>query len=208
VLLLDAPLTFREFMSHETVPLADVFREVLTYVAGRDDSVLFGAQAVNAYCEAPRMTQDVDLLSTNAAELVEDLRQHLGATFGIAIRVRQIGPGSFRLYQVRKPANRHLVDVRQIDELPAHARIEGVPVALPFELAARKVISLAARRGKEKGLSDRLDLHRLLNAIPELRSADGAVADRLRALGADAALMELWREVVSERIEPDDDEGY
>jgi hypothetical protein len=40
MLLYDAPLTFREFMVHEDVPLAAVFGEVLSSLAGRDDAVL------------------------------------------------------------------------------------------------------------------------------------------------------------------------
>src|SRR4051812_33827325 len=66
VLLADAPLTFREFVTHEGVPLAAIFREVLEFLAGRPDAVLFGAHAVNAYCDPERMTHDVDLLSTRA----------------------------------------------------------------------------------------------------------------------------------------------
>jgi len=45
--------------------------------------------------------------------------------------------------------------------------------------------SIAARRGREKELSDRLDLHRLLRVFPGLRSDEGEVAERLRALGAE-----------------------
>jgi hypothetical protein len=69
-------------------------------------------------------------------------------------------------------------------------------------------LAMAKRGGKEKGLSDRLDVHRLLNAFPELRQDDGGVAQRLQALGADEAVIALLREVVAERIEPDEDEGY
>ena len=44
VLLLDAPVTVREVMTHEEVPLADVFREVGLFLIGREDVVLFGAR--------------------------------------------------------------------------------------------------------------------------------------------------------------------
>jgi hypothetical protein len=195
-------------MVRETILLADVFREVLTYLGGRDDAVLFGAQAVNAYCETTRMTQDVDVLSTNAADLAAAVCARLAQRFPIAVRVREVVPGGFRVYQLRKPKNRHLVDVRQVDVLPAHERIEGVPVALPVELVVMKVLGLAARRGKEKGLSDRLDLHRLLNTFPDLRAPFGAVGQRLRDVGASPAELATWAEVVAERFDPDDDEGY
>ena len=71
MLLLDAPATVREVMTHEEVPLADVFREVGRFLIGREDVVLFGAQAVNVYAETERMTQDVDVMSTRAEALTE-----------------------------------------------------------------------------------------------------------------------------------------
>jgi hypothetical protein len=42
----DSPLTFREFMTDEPLPLAVLFREVLLFVGARPDAVLFGSQAV------------------------------------------------------------------------------------------------------------------------------------------------------------------
>jgi hypothetical protein len=57
-------LTFQEFVTHETLPLSRIHEAVLEFLQGRDDAVLFGAQAVNAYVSEPRMTEDVDLLST------------------------------------------------------------------------------------------------------------------------------------------------
>ena len=207
MLLYDAPLTFGEFMTHESVPLADVFREVLSFLADKDDAVLFGAQAINAYCEPPRMTADIDVLSTNAVELAEQIRARLAEKFGIAVRVRQVAGGlGQRVYQLRKPRNRHLVDVRQVSVLPAFERIERVQVAAPADLAALKVVSIAARQGREKELSDRLDLHRLLRAFPTLRAEDGAVAERLRAAGAPEATLSLWRDLTGERLELDEDD--
>jgi hypothetical protein len=209
MLLRDAPLTFREFMSHEDVTLADVFRDVLSFLSGRDDAVLFGAQAVNAYCEPPRMTADIDLLSTRARELAEDLRAHLAARFQIATRVREVaGAQGFRVYQPRQPKNRHLADVRQVGALPAFRRFEGVQVVAPAELAALKVQSIAARKGREKELSDRLDLHRLLRVFPELRVDEGEVAGGLRRMGASEATLSLWRALARERVEPDADDEY
>ena len=112
----DAPLSCREFMTHEDVPLAAVFHEVLTFLAGRSDAVLFGAQAVNAYCATERMTHDIDVLSTDAAGLAADLRACLAERFHLAMRVREVVEAKgFRVYQLRQPTNRHLVDVRQVD---------------------------------------------------------------------------------------------
>jgi hypothetical protein len=207
VLLGDAPLTLREFMTDEPVPLASIFREVMSLLATRDDAVVFGAHAVNAYCEPERMTADIDVLSTNAAGLADDVRAVISDRFRIAVRVREVVPGGFRVYQLRKPKNRHLVDVRQVQQLPEFREIGGIRVVEPAELAAMKSISIAARRGQEKGLSDRLDLHRLLRAFPDLRSETGPVPVRLLAIGADFAALAAWREVVQAPLEVGDDEG-
>jgi len=208
MLLADAPLTFREYMTNESLPLASIFREIFTFLTGRPDAVLFGAHAVNAYCEPERMTQDVDLLSTSAAVLAEDLRVHIAATFHIATRVREVVPGlGLRIYQVRKPKNRHLVDVRQVPELPAHQMKNGVRVVEPAELVAMKAAAMAQRQHQPKGSTDFTDLQRLLLTFPDLKADEGPVAERLRALGASEAIFAKWREVVRERIEPDEDES-
>src|SRR5437868_448000 len=131
----------------EPVPLATIHSAVLEFLRGRDDAVLFGAQAVNAYVKEPRMTQDVDILSTRAAEFVEELRIYLNERFHIAVRVRTVREGlGYRIYQVRKPANRHLVDVRPVEDLPPTNRIKKVLVVTPPELIAGKAMALCSRR--------------------------------------------------------------
>ena len=77
----DGSLTFREFLMHEPLPLATIHDAVLEFLRGRTDAVLFGAHAVNAYVDEPRMTQDVGILSPRAAELAEELRAHLAHDF-------------------------------------------------------------------------------------------------------------------------------
>ncbi len=209
LLLADAPLTLREFVTHEEIPLASIFREILDFLAGRTDAIIFGAHAVNAYCEPERMTQDVALLSTHAAELAELLRARLAERLRIAARVREIIPGQgYRVYQVRKPTNRHLVDVRQIDVLPSSQPFEGVRVIAPPELVAMKVISLVRRAGRPKAGTDLVDVQRLLLAFPDLKSEEGVVSDKLRHLGASADVLSRWREIVQAPIEPDEDAGY
>src|SRR3982074_724353 len=86
-------LTLEEFAMREQLPLATIHDAVLEFLRGRDDAALFGAQAVNAYVSEPRMSQDVDLISTRADELAEELREHLSERFHIAVRVRVIGAG-------------------------------------------------------------------------------------------------------------------
>ena len=100
----DGSLTFREFIMREPLPLATIHDAVLEFLRGRTDAVLFGAHAVNAYVDEPRMTQDVDILSPRAAELAEELRGYLSQRFQIAVRVRTVANGiGRRLYQVREP---------------------------------------------------------------------------------------------------------
>src|SRR6266446_6415785 len=102
----DGSLTFREFLMREPLPLATIHQAVLEFLRGRDDAVLFGAQAVNAYVDEPRMTQDVDMLSPRAAELAAELRSHLAGKFHIAVRMREVAEGrGFRLFQQQKPKN-------------------------------------------------------------------------------------------------------
>ena len=120
-------LTFEEFAMREQVPLAAIHEAVLEFLYGRNDAVLFGAQAVNAYVSEPRMSQAIDLVSTRAADLAEELREHLSERFHIAVRVREIGDGKgYRLFQIQKPRNRHLVDLRTAESLPHAQRIEEV----------------------------------------------------------------------------------
>src|SRR5262245_8998835 len=128
----DGSLSFREFVMREPLPLATIHDAVLEYLRGRTDVVLFGAHAVNAYVEEPRMTQDVDVLSTRAAEFAEELRAELSRRFQIAVRIRTVADGlGHRLYQIRKPKNRHLVDVRGASQLPPHRIVQGVQVVDP-----------------------------------------------------------------------------
>jgi hypothetical protein len=207
VLLIDAPLTFREFVMHEEIPLATIFREVLAFLTGRSDAVLFGAHAVNAYCEAERMTHDVDVLSTRAEGLAEELRAHLAERFHIAVRVREIAEGrGFRVFQVRKAGNRHLVDVRQADALPPSRSVGGVQVIEPPDLVAMKVISMVHRAGRPKATTDLVDAQRLLLAFPDLKVGDGVVARRLRSAGASEEALARWRELAAAPIEPDQDD--
>jgi Nucleotidyl transferase AbiEii toxin, Type IV TA system len=206
----DGSLTFREFAMREPHPLAVIHDAVLEFLRGRDDAVLYGAQAVNAYIDEPRMTQDVDIASPRAAELAEELRKFLNHRFHIAVRVREVREGlGYRIYQVRKPKNRHLVDLRPVNELPPAQRVRKVLVVIPPELIANKVMSMVGRQKKRKGTMDRADLMTLLVTFPELKTMEGEVAERLRAAGATSEVMAAWKELVEEEILPDDeDEGY
>lgn len=187
----------------ETLPLATIQEAVLEFLRGRDDAVVFGAQAVNAYVREPRMSQDIDLLSSRATELADELRAHLSKRFHIAVRVREIAQGrGYRLYQVHKPSNRHLVDIRPVSALPPARRIARVLVAAPEELIAQKVIAYHQRRGQPKSGTDWRDLAMLLLTFPALKRAEGPVIDRLRAANSDVDILNLWNDLVKQKIQP------
>ncbi len=202
-------LTFQEFAMGETLPLAAIQSAVLEFLRDRDDVVVFGAQAVNAYVSEPRMTQDIDLLSTRAKALTEELSEYLSQRFHIAVRVREVAGGQgFHLYQVQKPTNRHLVDVRGVDILPPTQRIAQVLVIAPADLIASKVFAYHQRRGQPKSGTDWRDLAMLLLAFPELKHESGPVIQALRASGAGEDVLAVWRELAAQEIYPasDDDE--
>jgi hypothetical protein len=203
-------LTFQEFTAHEPLPLATLQTAILEFLQGREDMVLFGAQAVNAYVGEPRMTQDIDLMSTRAKELAQELQNYLSDRFHIAIRVREVGDGQgYRLYQLQKSGNRHLVALKLVEILPAAQRIEQVLVIAPPELIASKVIAYYQRRGKPKAGTDWRDLACLLLTFPELKSNQGAVADCLQASGASLAIVTIWHQMVAQDIQPtDEDEDF
>ena len=46
-------LTFQEFMMGASLPLATFQQTVREFLRGRDDAVVFGAQAANAYVDEP-----------------------------------------------------------------------------------------------------------------------------------------------------------
>jgi hypothetical protein len=204
-------LTFHEFVTHEPLPLSKIHQAVLEFLQGRDDAVLFGAQAVNAYVSEPRATQDVDILSTDARELAEKLRQTLSDRFHIAVRVREIGEGrGFRIYQTRKEGNRHLVDIRPVAKFRATESFEDIRVLSPAELVASKVVSYCSRRGSPKSGTDWRDLAMLLLRFPELKSEAGEVSRILSEAQAGDEANSFWVSLVNQELvtEEDDDLNF
>jgi hypothetical protein len=199
-------LTFREFMVSEPLPLATLHHAVLEFLQGRDDAVVFGAQAVNAYVKEPRMTQDLDLLSTDAEGVAQALCDYLRQRFHISVRIRRVGGGrGLRVFQVRKGGNRRLVDLGRVETLPAAQPIVGVLVIAPAALIAGKVIAYQQRRGQPKSGTDWRDLALLLLTFPDLKRDTGPVADHLHAADATPAILAVWRELVIQEIRPADE---
>ena len=190
----------------EPVPLASIHEAVLEFLRGRDDAVLFGAQAVNAYVAQPRMSQDVDLFSTRAVDLAEEIREYLSELF--PVRVRAIGDDKgYRLFQIQKPRNRSLVDLRTVKSLPHAQRIENVLVTSPPELIAQKVIAYHGRRGQPKAGTDWRDLAMLLLTFPELKQEQGAVGEALKSAEVEDEVFETWRGLVAQELIESDDDG-
>jgi hypothetical protein len=206
----DGALSFREHAMREPLPLAVVQDAVLEFIHGRDDAALFGAQAVNACVDEPRMTQDVGILSPRAGGLAEEICKHLNDRFKVAVWVREVRGGiGFRIYQLQKPRNRHLVDVRPVAELPSTRRVDDVLVVAPDELIANKVLAFQHRKGQPKSFTDRRDVAVLLLRFPELKADAGPVRVRLEAAGAGADALAAWAEIVAEELrEPDDAEEF
>ncbi len=205
----DGALSFREFVMREPLPLATIHDAVLEFLRGRDDAVLYGAQAVNAYVDESRMTQDVDVMSTRAPELAEEIRSYLNQRFKIATRVRNVREGlGFRVYQLQKPKNRHLVDVRPVELFPPMERVGRVLVVAPAELVANKVVAYHERRGTPKGFTDRRDLAVMMLTFPDLKQASGAVLERLNSSGVEESVLATWQQIAAEplRAFPEDDE--
>jgi hypothetical protein len=191
----------------EPVPLATIHDAVLEFLRDRKDAVLYGAQAVNAYVSESRMTQDVDIASTGGREFAEELRAYLNQRFNMAVRVRNIRKGlGNRIYQVQKAENRHLVDIRPVEELPPAKRIKKVLVVTPPELLAGKVAAWVRRRGKPKAGTDWRDQALLLLTFPDLKTEEGPVAERLHAAGAGPEVMAAWKELVAQEIIPEDED--
>ena len=199
-------ISFREFVTHEPLPLSTIQAAVLEFLQRRDDAVLFGAQAVNAYVDEPRASHDVDIMSPRARELAEELRAFLADRFHVAIRIREIAEKGFRVYQARKEGNRHLVDIRVQGQLPATNVIEEVRVLTPVELVVSKVLSYDSRRGKPKSGTDWRDVAMLLRRFPELKVSGGEVSTLLAERNANRTAIEFWESLVGQDLSEDEDD--
>lgn len=206
-MLVDAGLTFREIAMKDPLPKGTIQQAVIDFLDGRDDAAIYGAMAVNAYVDERRMTEVVDVVSTRAKELSEELQIHLNEKFHIAVRVRTVQEGiGFRLYQLAKPKNRHLVDLRSVVTLPPTQRVDGVLVVTPPEAIAGKVIAYHRRKGKPKAGTDWRDIAHLLLKFPDLKTEEGLVKNRLESAGVEPEVLAVWRQFVSEEILPEEED--
>lgn len=84
--------------------------------------------------------------------------------------------------------------------------MDGIRVVAPADLVVMKLASFAARRNTDKGISDRLDLHRMLLAFPEFRASASPVWAQVRE--APVSVQDAWREILAEPIARADDDAY
>lgn len=204
---IDTGMSFREIVTNESLPKKTIQQAIFDFLNGRDDAAVFGAMAVNAYVDERRMTEDVDIVAIGALEIADALKAYLSGQFHIAVRVRSVAGGQgFRLYQVAKPKNRHLADLRPVEQLPPHQRIDGVLVVSPAELVAGKVISYCRRKGKPKAGTDWRDVAHLLLTFPKLKSETGEVLDRLLAKEAGEEALQFWKELVAQDIQAEEED--
>ena len=204
----DGGLTLMEFVTRDPLPLSVIQDAVFEFLEHRDDAVVYGAQAVNVYVARRRNTEDVDVATTRGIEFAEELRYYLAQRFHIAVRIRTVRGGiGYRIYQVRREGNRHLVDVRPVTSLPSWQLAGNVRVVTPEEAIAGKLLAFVGRRGKPQSFVDRRDLAELLLAFPELKNETGPVRERLDAAGASREALEAWSEIVREEIVPSDEDA-
>ena len=205
-------LSVTEYLMGEPVPLVRVHDAVFDFCRGREDVVVFGAQAVNFHVREQRMTQDVDLFSTQPRATAEALAAALRKSLHIAARVREVREGQgYRIYQARKQGKRHLADVRLLDfPLDDAVAANGLRFTPPALTIAMKVFALSRRRLTPKGATDLADLRRLLLAFPKLRRKNGPVAEAIARVGGGAEARAAWAALVREPIVSDEeaDEGY
>ena len=123
------------------------------------------------------------------------------------MKVRTVPSGvGYRVYQLQKPNNRHLVDIRSVSKLPPCQRVERILVPIPAELISQKVISMTSRSKTAKGMTDAADLRRLLLAFPELKTKEGLVLESLKTAYALPVAIAAWSELVELEIELESDE--
>ncbi len=203
--------TAAELHMRELVPLHQVQEAIFEFLQGREDVAVFGAQAVNLFTAAPRMTQDVDLLAQHPEEVATALADWLNGRLHIATRVREIHPATaYRVDQARREGNRQLADVRLQDVKVGTIDSDGIRYVSLVDLAALKARSLSRRRQTPKGATDLADLRRLLLTHPDLRNEQAGVRGAILRIGGGPEVLATWDELLREPLISDEeaDEGY
>lgn len=149
-------------INNPPTPLDDELHlAVMRFLAGRNDTCLWGAHAVNAYTatDDQRHTVDVDFHATNARGVANELREYLKKKFDLTIQIKK-HRDALSLRDITSLVNRRKVaDINQSETLPPYNVINGVQViTLEALIAAKEKSSIAPRRKENKVLQDRADL--------------------------------------------------
>lgn len=185
----------------EKIPLATIQNTAMEFLRGREDAVVFGAHAVNAYVKEKRATQELDLLSTRTAKFATELRDHLNRRLRVFLLIRRLNKGEGRrIYQASREGNHALIDIRPVPQMPPAQRLAQILFLEPAELIASKVMAFHHRRDKPKGDMDWRDLAKLLLTFPELKKDSDTVMRRLQAAGAEGAVIDEWKKLVTQNV--------
>lgn len=200
------PLPFREYVVSGSLPLDVIHWEVFDFLRGRNDAVLSGDYAVSAYVDQFRDAHQLEIVSTRASELAEELGAYLGRKFPISVRVRSAPYDRGYCVSQKNPQPRNLADVRSATSLPPAQRVKQVLLPMPAELIAARTIAFHRHAATPKSSIDLRHLRLLLLTFPDLKAETGLVHDRLTEAGADEATFAVWRNLVSREIRAEEDE--
>ena len=103
----------------EPLPLATIHDAVLEFLRGRDDAVLYRCPGGQCLCRGTADDPGRGHRLDRRVELAEELRKYLNQTLHIAVGfARSEKEWVIAFIRCAKPENRHLVDMRPVDELP------------------------------------------------------------------------------------------
>ena len=186
---------------NETVSISLIQEAVLEFMQDRDDAIVFGAPAVNAYVDEPRMSQDVDIMALNAETLAEDIRSLLNDRFKMVVRVRSIANGrGLRIWYLpdsqtpKSPSCQY--SQRGYCSVRSTRRTDFGAAASGIDCAKTKIISMTSRSKMAKGMTDAADLRRLLITFSDLKVEHGAVSEVLNGKIVSSEVLETWRHPV------------
>lgn len=212
-------LSLSEYIMQEPLPLAVLHEAILDFCRGREDVCVFGAQALSRHTGVRRMTQNVDIMAEQPETCAHDLAKYLTSRYPhqMAARVRVIRRDDrvlgYRVYQQRseeRGGNRHLADIRILDVPRAALSVEnGITYTSSKLTLAMKAIAATVRTNSLKRDQDRIDVRRLLLAMPSITAAD--LEPLWQALHTPAAVRDTFEQLrlsIASSAETEADDFY
>ena len=152
-------MTVETFIDNSKGPTRDdIHREVFAFLVNKQ-AVIQGAYAVGHYTQVTqveRETRDLEIVSTYAQALAEELKKTLNKKLGLKIRVRE----KKIVYQVYETGQRHqtIVNIEKATILPAFVEASGLKIMERETLIERKERAAVSRGETIKVAYDRADL--------------------------------------------------